>query len=412
VREAHRHKLIKAKIIDSWITAPRIMKARYLNFFTKTALVATCCFLFFSCTYKEKIIVTSALPKLPVSGEKKIKVDSLTSWMAVYPQIITFGGRDFVTSLDVINNSLKLFDFDSATLVKSLDFRKEARGSMADILSIEYVSEDTILYLDQSNKLFMLDRNLVVRKNLQVKDKTMKGTPLFYDNTLPLVRLSAGKFLATNYFTTRSDRRLHLTIDLNSDEIRYVLPPPKEYVKGYYGFDEFGYWNFAYNSKAKILVHNYPQLDSLYLYDLGFKLLKKVPARSTLATDPVSPVIGEDLDELAQGSYELPVEKIKMRVKQSFVYGDLLYNEEKGQYYRFVGLPISSEDLALKDPLKSQVRRYTLMVFDENFNFINEYEIPYDKYLIKGPYFIYKGKLFIQKKMADDEYMHFDIIDI
>ena len=368
-----------------------------------------------SCTTSEKTIDKDQLKKLPISGQKTFLVDSVTVNKMAYPQVLSYEGKEIVTSMNVLNysiNALKLFDLETGKLYKSLSFHDDEKYKLSDLLSVYIISPDSILCIDQLSNLYLLNKQLQVVNKYSFKNKAEKGLPLFYDNIIPLVKIQNGKYVAANYYTSMPDRRLNVTFDLKSDTLVYLNNVPEESVIGFYGIVDFKYWNYVYDEVDKKFVFNYPNLDSLYLYDSNLNLIQKVSAKSGLKQGPTEKLVSQRLETLGE-NIDINKNEVMRKMKNSFVYTDLIFNHTKRHYYRIVGLPISEFDIDLEDEIKSEIREYTLMVLDDEFNIIDEFLIPFNMYRIKGDsFFVYEGKLYLQRNNENEDEMVFDILDI
>lgn len=366
----------------------------------------------FSCGRTEIKVDKDSLEILPVAGEKILEVDSLTVNELVYPQVLNYKGIEIITSINIVDNTLKLFDFKQGKLYKSINFPKEGKDALSDLLSVHILSPDSILYLDKSSNLYLLNEKLAKVDRYSFKSEYEKGAPLFFDNILPLVKIDNYKYLAVNYYTTRLDRKLNVVIDLKLDSLAYLHQAPPEFVEGFYGILDFHSWNYVYNEEDNQFIFNFPNLDSLYVYDKDMRLIRKVDAQSRLKERETEPLIDLSPAEMESNPI-LNEEKILRQLKNSFAYSDLIFNEQLNQYYRFVGLPISYFNIDEKDPVKSEIRDYSLIVMNQNFEVMNEFLLPYNKYRIKKDgFFVKDGKLFLQKKTENEDKMIFDVIDL
>ncbi len=367
---------------------------------------------FTECNHKTSVDY-GQLDTIQVKAEKVLEVDSVSLNHLVYPQILERDGKTLVTSINVVDNSVKIYNLATGQLDRTYLFAKEGPNKVGAVLSVSFPNSDAIFYLDQSSTLYVLDDSLKFLSRHSFKQAEQKGLPLFYANHIPLIHKSGDKLVAVNYYTNRTDRMLLLEVDLSTDSLRYFNPIPPEVVEGYYGMADFTYWNYVYNPNSKSYAFSFPASDSLYMYDADLNFTHKVSARSTLKTDEVAPplptVKSDDLGELRKFSQE----EVMSRIKQSWAYHDLIYNPKKGHYYRFVGLPISEMDIEDGDPIRSEVRQFTLLVMNEDFETLNEYLLPYNKYLIeKDCFFIHSGDLYLQRHEEDEDRIYLDVLDL
>lgn len=374
--------------------------------------VIFCVFLMTNCSYDQKLKIDQ-LDTLTVGPSKILNVDSVSINQLVYPQVLEFDQSKYITSINVVDNSLKVYDFVSGNVYKTYKFSNDGPNGVGRVLSVGFLNQDTICYLDQSSTLFLLDDSMKILSKHPFKLAEQKGLPLFYANHVPFLKKEKDKLIAVNYYITRVGRMMNVELDLSTNDLRYFNQVPPEIIEGYYGVDDFSYWNFVYNPNQNIYVYNFPSSDSLFVYDSNFKLLNKVNAISSTKTfskeTPLPIVQSENLDELRS----FDKSEIQFRIKNSFAYNDLIYNETKNVYYRFVGLPISKMDIEDNDPIRSEVRQYTLMILDANFKLIKEYILPYNKYLVKRDcFFLVEGELYLQQNNDDEDRIYLDQINV
>jgi hypothetical protein len=139
-------------------------------------------------------------------------------------------------------------------------------------------------------------------------------------------------------------------------------------------------------------------------------LLRKIYGRSSLQTKEIKKLVNIDLGSVSQ-DYQIDRDNIIKKIKSSFIYSDIIFNEEVNEFYRLVAHPMSDFDIDLNDPVKSEIREYSIIVFDKELRIKKEYLIPFNKYMIKSDcFFVYDGKLHIQKKNENEDYIELDVL--
>lgn len=351
------------------------------------------------------------LPELKPNDSIILTLDSVTEPRLVNPQIINLNNARNLAMLNVVDNSIKLFDLESNKLINTLSFAKEGPEGINDIISFHFANQDSLFVLDDTYTLHLFDHKNNKVFSRQIKSEKYPGAPLFM-HTIPMTRIDSG-FIIANYYTNRKNRFMNLVLSFPEFKITYKNQIPDEVIDGFYGLKNFADWNYSYNRSLKKFVFNFPNSDSLYFYDNSLKLDEKKLFLSTLMKDKIEPLFetGITTEQAMQDNPNL--KKVLHKFKNSPIYRWILYDQGSEKYLRLFGLPIGESDIDLEDPVRSEIRHTSLMVSGDSFESVNEYRIPFNQYwFYKGRFFIDQSSLYIQRKSEFEDRIILHAFDI
>lgn len=93
----------------------------------KWGFMATLVFMLLSCHKETK--KWDDLEPVVIDHSLTLRLDSLSTPIAVYPQVIKGKGGDFLSTINVIDNSIKFYDLSSGNLINTVYF--DSDGPMA-----------------------------------------------------------------------------------------------------------------------------------------------------------------------------------------------------------------------------------------------------------------------------------------
>jgi hypothetical protein len=338
-----------------------------------------------------------------------LELDSITTPIVTYPQYFDLNGIEYLSTINVIDNSIKIFELNSRKSFKTISFDSDGPNRLTDLLSFHIINQDSLFYLDKIGNLYLLDSNSSILNRWRAKDHNEKGQPLFYDNILPITGDFKKQVIFPNYYTTQIDRKLFFILDFENNQFTYKVAPPEEYVNGFYGVGDFGNWNFIENNDGYIL--NFPNINEIFHYDKQLNFVKKIELKIDGPTIDIVNPLPKNFD-LSNAS-QLNEKEIEGKLKSSYVYGYLLFDRKSEKFIRFLKYPIPPSSQNSNDVVTRNERKYSILIFDKNFDFIKEMKIPFDEYLINEiGFFVKDGFLYLQKKSLDEDIMIFDAISL
>ena len=336
-------------------------------------------------------------------GEKVFKIDSLTDYNLLLPQVYNLGEGELLVCLNILKNAIDMYDYESGTLSKTVSFPNEGPGSLSsDLIGFQILSEDSLLLVDKLNILYFSDLEGGISHKVDLDPEGIPGLPLIQPNSLPVVKMGKNIFIE-NYYLRNEDRQMKVVLDLEEMKVDYKLKIPNEYLNGFWGIGDFGTYDFVINKGR--FIYNFPNLDSLYIWDSAFIDPVKVNARVRSIDSPIDKILEKG---------RMPSEKtIEQGAFRSNIYSRLLYDDELGLYFRIVGLSINQGLLDSRDPIKSKERKYLIMILDSEFQWLGEFELPnYDYVINTERIFINKNGIHFQKKGDNEDEAVFDVYQV
>lgn len=141
-----------------------------------------------------------------------------------------------------------------------------------------------------------------------------------------------------------------------------------------------------------LLVYTIPALDSIYTYNLITKEKRVFEAKSRYKTKKNSPLKAEEL---------LPVNEIYTHDYQSFHSKYILYDKNRGLYYRINLLPKEPPARIPQNGTHRSTKRISVQIFDGDFNCVGETLLPDNKHNNEDIFIGAKG-LYISNNNPDN----------
>lgn len=155
-------------------------------------------------------------------------------------------------------------------------------------------------------------------------------------------------------------------LDLSNGNVEYFTEYPNLYQKQNWGGMNCYFPFFTSNEKG-LLVVSYPVSHNLYVYNLKTGEKNTVNAGSSLFR-VVSPFPDKKIFK-----QELRDEYVRY-FETNYFYGSITYDKKQKRYYRMVWHPNENYGKTAE-----KTRKKSIIVFDEEFNFIGEVLLPFDK---------------------------------
>lgn len=369
--------------------------------------------LLFSCKKENKVELEN-LPLVQVVDSLVIHLDDETPNNFTSPQVINKGGKSYLLNTFLAFNFIKLFNLESGICEMTLQFPSDGPNKMHRINGSYFLDSLRFLVIDDLDNIYTGDYkdSLQIQKIISGRKykEQFQFTPIISNTRHPVIELDKNVFLFSDYFQNRLGRKTFNILDVENKKLRQVLDIPFDYIIGFFGTLDFNTWNYTFNKHKNHIAVSFPNLDSIFLYNLNLELLGKYRAASSAKKSPIKKIVSDDWDVTKRN--ESPKILIE-RIKSNFVYWELLFDSKNDLYYRLVGHPIPIVKIENEDPVESRIRHFSIMVMDSEFQFVKEWSIPYNKYNIQNVcYFVYNGYLFIQRLNDKEDEVIFDKINL
>ncbi|HMQ05902.1 MAG TPA: DUF4221 family protein [Saprospiraceae bacterium] len=330
-------------------------------------------------------------------------------------QILKVGDKPHLVNTFFHFNFIKFYDLSTGQCTKTIRIDEEGPDKLRNLDGGTYFIDSTQFFAIGSLKSIYYVKNtdkLYIKEIIeQVKYRNPNYLPVIYNDFHPVISMGNHKFFLTNSFQFRKGGFAFNIIDTSTLTLTQKVILPDAFLDGFYGPEDFREWNFIFDPKRQILVANFPNIETLYVYDMNFQSLGKYYAESSIKNSPFKWIIrnNDSEEDAVEEIRSLSPKELHNRIKSNWVYYALLFDEKHDLYYRIVGLPISQNDLESEDPVKSRIRNYSIMVMDSEFKLIKEWAIPYNTYGIENLCLVqYDGYLYLQRKIEEEDIVIFD----
>jgi len=368
--------------------------------------------------YEEEKLLS---PKLIM--EKELKLDSLTSNSPIVAELIDLGSSEFFALINSPDNTIKVYNFESGEIIKSLNFPSEGPNNVGRVGQFYFYNQDSLLISDYL-PAFVTTVNYPdssYRRHLLVSAQQRR-------NRFAMPRIFVGHRLTIidDYlFLPLPDNRPFIADKGLGEEIDNKVVMKYDFVTGdqvYFGNYPTTYPNSEVTNKGlniflspdltnSLLMVSFPYRDSVSIYDLdgNFKRNVKIGFEFQQGRNTFKEINSND-----------PYEMYKNEIKIS-AYSSLLVDRINNKYLRVVESPIASlSEKKLQEkfnnPHLTARRPIKILVYDKDFNYEGTVTFPNksDEY---EPYNVLLSKYGIIllnriKNNANEDYMHLDVFSI
>jgi len=166
-----------------------------------------------------------------------------------------------------------------------------------------------------------------------------------------------GRFTAKSQNKLESNLRLIYNKTAQKGSISGEFP--KVYEEGVWGPNMMSCYHIISGNN---IIYSFPASHSIYSYNFVNNIQIATEFKSRLF-EFILPMNSKSVNSFkARNEYFLTQPS----------YGPIIFDEYRNLYYRVAYHPISNDDLLLNDPQKSRIKQTSIVVTDDNFNFITE----------------------------------------
>lgn len=326
-------------------------------------------------------------------------------------------GREFLTFQNNVEPEILWYDLASQKYVKTIKLEKEGNNGVGIFCGYQIYSENEIYIPEMMQAVIDVvnTKGEIIRKIKYEKTSSGKPTIPFISASFPYTPIYIiNKKLyipqtpnrAINNFLTNSPVTLILDTINNSVsefEVRFPQVISEEAMRGNTLGIETDY-SMCYNGKE--FVYSFLLDEDISIVSLEGKILNKVKAKSRylekVYDEMKSPA---DISEQVELLCSIPM------------YGNLIYDEYRKVYYRFVYPETELGNDNFMDIWQLGRSKFSVMILDENFNVLGETLLPENTYA-SNLFFIREDGLYISTSFVknpnynDDKlcFRRFDII--
>ncbi|GGZ34314.1 hypothetical protein GCM10007049_29610 [Echinicola pacifica] len=338
-------------------------------------------------------------------------IDSLATFDFELFQIVRDGNDEYLYVLNKHNKTIDIYDIEKGKIRKRVNLVKDVRYSGLSKNYFYVINPDSILLIPAYTLrgTVLIDSNGNVRHRYNpalpvdvefpnlINHSSNPSRPNYYRNgKLFLAHLTLRNTTFLKYSESKTYTDIVFDMEVDSVYFNEKMTYPSEYVNNSY--ITLHAVNYRVLTKSNKWVYSWPVLNELLIYDSTYNLINKTNAGSRYFSG-LSPVIER-----------FPVEKYLEYYISNTSYSRIIEDHIRNRYYRFVmrgrsGFNYES-DLNMSSEDKNE---FSIMVFDENFNLIDEYDFLGKTYNIYGAFVGERG-LFIPKNNYYNEYVSEDTL--
>lgn len=325
-------------------------------------------------------------------------------------------GREFLTFQNNVEPEILWYDLASQKYVKTIKLEKEGNNGVGIFCGYQIYSENEIYIPEMMQAVIDVvnTKGEIIRKIKYEKTSSGKPTIPFISASFPYTPIYIiNKKLyipqtpnrAINNFLTNSPVTLILDTINNSVsefEVRFPQVTSEEAMRGNTLGIETDY-SMCYNGKE--FVYSFLLDEDISIVSLEGKILNKVKAKSRylekVYDEMKSPA---DISEQVELLCSIPM------------YGNLIYDEYRKVYYRFVYPETELGNDNFMDIWQLGRSKFSVMILDENFNVLGETLLPENTYA-SNLFFIREDGLYISTSFVknpnyDDDKLCFRRFDM
>lgn len=350
---------------------------------TKLTWIAIASLYFFSCS-SDKIKERGVL--LKAEDEIVFKLDEDSNYkgtMMSYWE--NEKGDAYFVNENRYKNSLQFYSMSSGKLLKEIILEYSGETGMSQIRGYHIHNLDSI-YLSSENSytLFLINEKARILKKWPLRlDEapfefvSITRSPIHFDkerNTVYGYKMPTFK-LGRNI----AGEDLGIQLDLDTGKAEIIQDYPSDYT----GFYSTFHIAASVVKEGDRVIYSIPITDKIYIRSLKDKSTKVVNAPSKYVKDYPKPVgvnnFKKDMDYAIKNT----------------VFNEIVYDEYRKVFYRFIALPIALIDDSTGQKLtKYEQKPFSVQVLDMNLNLLGETRFEENKYYSKD-FFVGRDGLYI-----------------
>lgn len=331
--------------------------------------------------------ILTVLSSCQIKKEESVRIDSgliLTDSLVLeldsrstpefnFHQVYDFGDKEFLANLNFVNNSLDFFDLESAILEYRIDFVKDGPEKIVNTGGFYFVNEDSIFIFP---KMSFSNTTLI---DISGKILNRFSPNPSFESIAPGIVNHFSNALCPTYFEKNG---LYFEQGILKNAAAPGVLAEKFNSAGKYDLmnDSISFFpnsDFPHFYKDKLLpiylsipsrildgknqwVYSWNALDSILIYDMGFKEKKAVFSKSKYRKGEITSVANVDIES----DLEATISKTH--------YCKILYDPYRKKYLRFVQIGRAfdpEKDHSINGVFKND---FSIMVYDEDWNLISE----------------------------------------
>lgn len=335
---------------------------------------------------------------MTVSADKSFLLDASISQEINYLQVVN---DDTVAFFNKPDYSIRYFRISDGHEVGKTQLYREGPHALRGVQGFCYVSPDSVwVYEYWESHLVRVNARGEIAETRKVKDglsSPLYGVFPFPMTDTPILRWGNRLILQGMDGLTGEGQLPGCTqiYDLADGTTTCANGYPSVYGdpdKNAKNWGAFSFRQVPYTmGPEEELVLSYPADDSVRIFRLSTGQTRSFPTRyskKTAACQPMtSPSVQADTEQYLD----------------QYLYAGIVYDRYRRFFYRLVLLPLEDYDL---NDAKTQQKQLAVMILDESFRVVGEFELPKDTYKYRN-LFVSREGLHVNALSEDDDYLRF-----
>lgn len=329
-------------------------------------------------------------------GRKDFLLDSVTSPYTPMVQYFEESGKRYFSLLNQYNNTIYVYDYASGEIDSVIPFDVEGPNTIGRLSGYKFHTLDSLYIFSRARKRIGLvnhHRQLVNSFDItlgNLEQGKYYPNPIVETNA-PLIKENhnvyfVGYINGEYQDATEHNRKIGLVLNEKSGLIQTRISYPPQYYQANWFGAHFLHVYCDYNASRKEFVYSFPIEHYLYVAKNQEEKFKKVYAGSQHFDAIPSTKQHWFANKSARFEY--------FATHPS--YSSVIYDPYRKYYYRFAQLPLRKEEF------KSRPKRISVVILDENFNWLGETILPdhtFDHYI----YFVTEEGLHINRYVGQED---------
>ena len=322
------------------------------------------------------------------AAELNFPLDSATSTDTEMVQYFENNRQRLYAQLNGFNNSIYLYEFPSAKLLKIIRCHKEGDQGVGIVTGFHIVGIDSIyVYSYGTQKLSLINSNGEVLSKKYMRLEAIgegKYLPSPQLRTNMPMAIANGKIYMTGSINgeyedeSEANRPLVVVYDMTTDSLSNIYSYPKSYRIGQWFGRNYRKVYSTFNKDNNLFAYSFP--NDHYIYSTDHQSMpKKSYAGSKYFGDIVSTNKHWFFDKDAAFDY----------YQNQPSYSTIIYDPYRKCYYRIAEHPVSPDEEFYRKP-------FSIILLDDNFNWVGEYMVP-DKRHSENRFFLTDAGLYINR---------------
>lgn len=335
---------------------------------------------------------------MTVSADKSFLLDASISQEINYLQVVN---DDTVAFFNKPDYSIRYFRISDGHEVGKTQLYREGPHALRGVQGFCYVSPDSVwVYEYWESHLVRVNARGEIAETRKVKDglsSPLYGVFPFPMTDTPILRWGNRLILQGMDGLTGEGQLPGCTqiYDLADGTTTCANGYPSVYGdpdKNAKNWGAFSFRQVPYTmGPEEELVLSYPADDSVRIFRLSTGQTRSFPARYSKKTATCQPMTSPSV----QADTEQYLDQ--------YLYAGIVYDKYRHFYYRLVLLPLEDYDL---NDAKTQQKQLAVMILDESFRVVGEFELPKDTYKYRN-LFVSREGLHVNALSEEDDYLRF-----